>query len=153
VKRSPKRSGPGIAKARAYPLVDARDRLAFRSVDYRWRELFETADVMSEGAVRHDRDGASYYGTTSVLLTLESRGGRIPDASLLDVVHLVERDVHARTRAVRIACREARVRSVHPISRIRAELVVHRDPRGIRIDVDVEAKVVASTRAPRARAR
>jgi hypothetical protein len=153
VKRSALRAGPGLAKTRAHPLVDSRDRLAFRSVDYRWRELFETADVMSEGAVRQERDGSSYYGTTSVLLPLESKGGRIPDRLAVDVTHLVERDVHARARAVRIACREARVRSVHPIGRVRAELIVHRDPRGIRIDVDVEAKVIQSTRTPRARAR
>jgi hypothetical protein len=42
---------------------------------------------------------------------------------------------------VRIACLEAQVRSVGPIGRVRAELFVRPDPRGIRVDVDVEARV------------
>ena len=108
---------------------------------------------MSEGAVRDERDGSSYYGTTSLLLPYVSRGGRIPDELAADMARLVTQDVHARLRAVRIACREAHVRSVHPIGRIRAELVVHRDAHGIRIDVDVEGKVTVPARAPRARAR
>jgi hypothetical protein len=116
----------------------------FRSADYRWQELLDTADVMSEGAIRNEADGPSYYGTTSLLLPLVSRGGAVPDELSAKLSRLVTRDPHARLRAIRIACREAQVRSVQPIGRIRAELVVKNDARGIRIDVDVEARVVAS---------
>jgi hypothetical protein len=154
VKRSKPRSGPGLAKTRVYPLVDRRATTSFRSADYRWSELFEAADVMSEGAIRQETDGPAYYGTTSLLLPFVSRGGLVPDELATDVARLVARDVHARVRAVRIAYREARVRSVHMIGRIRAELVVRPDARGIRIDVDVDAKVVTTTvRAKRTRAR
>jgi hypothetical protein len=70
----------------------------------------------------------------------------LPDALGKDVLRLVSRDPHARVRAVRIACREARVRSVNPIGQIRAEVVVRSDPRGIRLDVEVEAVVVVDER-------
>jgi hypothetical protein len=115
-----------------------------RSADYRWRELFHAADVMSEGAVKIEREGPSYYGTTSVLLPFTSKGGFVPDELALDVARIVARDPHARVRAVRIACREAQVRAVHPLGRIHAEVVVRPDSRGIRIDIDVEAAVHAS---------
>jgi hypothetical protein len=138
--------GPGIAKAGRHRLVATRSLEVWRSSDYGFRELFEAADVMSEGRVRSDRDGPSYYGTTSVLLPFVSSGGLLPDALGKEVLRLVSRDPHARVRAVRIACREARVRSVNPIGRIHAEVVVRSDPRGVRLDVEVEAVVMADER-------
>lgn len=154
VKRTSARKGPGLAKARAARIVERRAVELFRASDYRWRELFEAADVMSEGAVRSELEGPTYYGTTSLLLPFVSKGGHVPDELALAVARLVARDPHARLRAVRIACREARVRSVHPVGRVRAELVVTPDSRGIRIDVDVEAHlVIGSARSTRARAR
>ncbi len=149
VKRPTSRRRPGLAKTRAHPLVDSRSTTLFRSTDYRWGELFGVADVMSEGAVREERDGPAYYGTTSLLLPFVSRGGLVPDAAAGDVTRLVARDVHARVRAVRIAYREASVRSVHPLGRIRAELVIRTDSRGIRIDVDVEARVMRASERDR----
>jgi hypothetical protein len=131
-------------KAGQFRLVESRAVEVFRSADYRWQELLDTADVMSEGAIRNESDGASYYGTTSLLLPLASQGGAVPDELVAKLSQLVTHDPHARLRAIRIACREAKVRSVHPIGRIRAELVVRSDARGIRIDVDVEARVVAT---------
>lgn len=125
----------------------------FGGSDYRWRELFESADVMSEGAVRSELEGAAYYGTTSLLLTFVSRGGLVPDELAQDVLRLVEKDLHARVRAVRIACREARVRSVHPLGRVRAELFVRPDVRGIRMDVEVEARLASARTGSRARVR
>jgi hypothetical protein len=65
-----KPKSPGLRKARGVPLVERRTLELYRSSDYRWRELFECADVMSEGATRTEPDGATYYGSTSVLLTL-----------------------------------------------------------------------------------
>ena len=54
----------------------------------------------------------------------------------------------ARLRAIRIACLEAQVRSGAPIGRVRAELFVRSDARGIRVDVDVEARVFKNSERP-----
>ena len=135
--------GPGLRKSRGAPLLDRRTFEVWRASDYRFRELFECADVMSEGATRPEPDGATYYGTTSVLLPFASKGGAVPDDLSAEVAALIATDPHARLRAVRIACLEAQVRSVGPIGRVRAELFVRPDPRGIRVDVDVEARVFA----------
>ncbi len=118
----------------------------WRSADYRWRELFETADVVSEGATRGETDGPTYYGSTSVLLPFESVGGHVPDAEGGRVLRIISADPHARLRAVRIACLEAQLRAGAPIGRVRAELFVRRDARGVRIDVDVEARVFHEAR-------
>ena len=96
---------------------------------------------MSEGATREEPDGRVYYGSTSVLLLVTSRGGLLPDEELEVVARLLASDPHARLRAVRIACLEAQLRSGGPIGRVRAELVVRPDKRGARIDVEVEAPV------------
>jgi hypothetical protein len=146
VKKRAPHKGPGIAKAGRHRLVASRKVTMWRSADYSWRELFEAADVMSEGRLRTERDGTSYYGTTSVLLPFVSAGGLVPDAFAKDVESLIAKDPHARVRAVRIACREAQVRSVHPVGRIQADVVVRRDPRGIRLDVEVEARVTMPER-------
>ena len=135
-------------------MVSSRTVEVWKCADYRWRELFEAADVMSEGAVRHEIEGQTYYGTTSVLLPFISRGGLVPDELARDVARLASKDPHVRVRALRIAWREARVRSVHPIGRMRAEFVVRPDSRGIRVDIDVEAEVFgAALGAVRRRAR
>jgi hypothetical protein len=130
-----------LRKTRGIELVHSRTLELWQSTDYGWRELFESADVMSEGATRAEPEGRTYYGSTSVLLPLVSNGGLVPDAQADNVARLIARDPHARLRAVRIACLEAQVRSVAPIGRVRAELFVRRDGRGIRIDVEVEAHV------------
>jgi hypothetical protein len=136
-----KLKGPGLRKARGVGLLDRRSVELWRSNDYRLRELFECADVMSEGATRNEPDGATYYGSTSVLLPFASRGGAVPDELGREIAALVGADPHARIRAVRIACLEAQVRSNGRIGRVRAELSVRHDARGVRVDVDVEARV------------
>jgi hypothetical protein len=89
-----------------------------------------------------------------VLLPFTSRGGLVPDELARDVARLASKDPHVRVRALRIAWREARVRSVHPIGRMRAEFVVRPDSRGIRVDIDVAAEVVgAEIGVKRSRAR
>jgi hypothetical protein len=138
-----KLKGPGLRKARTVGLLDRRTVELWRSNDYRLRELFECADVMSEGATRNEPDGATYYGSTSVLLPFASRGGAVPDELGREIAALVAADPHARIRAVRIACLEAQVRSNGRIGRVRAELAVRHDTRGVRVDVDVEARVFA----------
>ena len=53
----PRGRGPGLKKAHALPLLSTRKVELWQSSDYRWRELFEGADVMSEGATRGEPDG------------------------------------------------------------------------------------------------
>ncbi len=139
---------PGLTKTRAEPLLSRRTVSLVKSSDYRVRQLFEKADVMSEGKVREDADGAVYYGSTSVRLLFSSKGGGIPDAQAHEVLALLSNDPHARVRAIRIACLEAQVRARSPLSRVRAELFVHRDATGLRIDVEVEARLVDDNREP-----
>lgn len=135
--------GPGLAKTRRQPLLKRRKVELWQSTDYRWRELFETADVISEGATRSESDGAVYYGSTSILLPLFSHGGAVPDQELSQVTKIIAIDPHARIRAVRIACLEAQVRCGGPIGRVRAELFVRSDARGVRVNVEIEARVYA----------
>jgi hypothetical protein len=138
---------PGLRKAARLPIVRKRTAELVSSVDYRWRELFEAADVMSEGATRDEPDGPVYYGSTSVLLPRASQGGLVPDSEAEQVRKLLAIDPHARVRAVRIACLEAQLRAEGPLGRVRAELVVREDVRGIRVDIDVEARVHAQPAA------
>lgn len=140
--------GPGLRKTRGISLLSERKLSLLHASDYGWRELFETADVMSEGATRSEPEGKTYYGTTSVLLPFTSSGGRIPDELADKVTQLLAHDPHARLRAVRIARVEAQVRSGGPIGRLRAELCVRRVQRGIRVDVDVEARVFEHAARP-----
>ncbi|HMJ12528.1 MAG TPA: hypothetical protein VK524_13985 [Polyangiaceae bacterium] len=142
-----KRRGPGLAKTRRLELLQRRSVEFWQSVDYRWRELFEAADVMSEGATRHEPEGPVYYGSTSVLLTLVSQGGAVPDAQVDEVIAMIGGDPHARVRAVRVACLEAQLRAAGPLGKVRAELFVRRDRRGVRVDVEVEARVLADGQA------
>lgn len=135
------RERPGLAKAGRLSLVLKRQLAVWHASDYGWRELFESADVVSEGAVVQDAQGATYFGTTSVLLPFASRGGLVPDAIGAIAGQLAARDPHARVRAMRIACREAQVRAGQPLERISAEVVVRSDRRGIRVDVELCARV------------
>jgi hypothetical protein len=143
-----KRSGPDLVKTRGLPLLGRRNLELWQSADYRWRELFESADVMSEGALREESEGPVYYGSTSVLLLVESQGGRVPDAAIDDIARALSADPHARLRAVRIACLEAQVRCAAPLGRVRAELFVRPSRRGIRVDVEVEARAEAARGLP-----
>lgn len=132
---------PGLAKARGEPFFFRRDVPLVKSSDYRFRELFESADVMSEGKAKDEPDGAMYYGSTSILLPFVSRGGAVPEDQAEQLLALLAIDPHARVRAIRIACLEAQVRARAPIGRVRAELFVRRDRHGLRVDVEVEARV------------
>jgi hypothetical protein len=115
----------------------------WQTTDYRIRQMFEAADVMSEGASRQEHSGHVYYGTTSIVLPTVSKGGYIPDAELSRMAFVLDRSPHARVRAIRIACREALVRSNRPLGPLRAELVFSCASSGVKIDVDVEAPELA----------
>lgn len=108
--------------------------------DYRLGELFDAADVMSEGANRPDGAEQVYYGTTSIRLALESAGGPLPDALHQELAKILRFDPHARVRALRIACREALVRAGNPLETIQAELRFDIEPDAISIHIDVEGK-------------
>jgi hypothetical protein len=136
-----KNQRPGLAKVRGLPLLRRRLVELWQAADYRWRELFESADVMSEGATREEPSGPVYYGSTSVLLQLSRRGLDLDENELEQIKRVIAADPHARLRAVRIACLEAQLRAGGPIGRVRAELFVRRDPRGVRLDIEVEARV------------
>jgi hypothetical protein len=130
---------PGLAKARALPLVAARKMLLVRATDGRWRELFERADVISEGGPRDEPQGRMWYGSTSLILPSDE-GGHGGDTAFLAAV--AERDIHVRVRALRAAYREASSRAPGRLGRISCEVRITADPRGVRIDVDVQAPLI-----------
>jgi hypothetical protein len=123
----------------------ARRTLSVRTLDARWRELFDRADVVSEGGVRVEKHGRVWYGSTSLILPVD-------DTEPHYIASLAERDVHVRLRAVRTAHREACVRAPSRLGRFVCELHVATDARGVRIDVDVQAPLIEgraiSRRAP-----
>ncbi len=107
-----------------------------RAADARWKELFDRADVVSEGSVREEETGRVWYGSTSLILL--AAGG--DEAPFLAAV--AARDVHVRLRAVRTAHREACLRAPGRLGRFACEIRVEPDPRGVRIDVDVQAPLI-----------
>jgi hypothetical protein len=129
---------PGIVKVREAPLVVARRRLVVRRSNARWRELFELADVMSEGSARDEAQGRMWYGSTSLILPTPALDG----GDVVFLVCLAEHDVHLRLRALRTARREASVRAPSPLGRLVGEIRVTGDKRGVRIDVDVQAPLI-----------
>ena len=127
---------PGLAKARELPLVLARNTTLLRAPDPRWRELFDHADIVSEGSARAEASGRVWYGSTSLILRVPE--GADPEA----LAGLAERDVHARLRALRTAHREACLRAPARLGRFCCEIRVAPDDRGVRIDVDVQAPLI-----------
>jgi hypothetical protein len=87
--------------------------------DGRLRELFDGADVVSEGGAREEGGDLVYYGSTSVLLAPPGEPTAEPLEELARVAAL---DPHVRVRAVRIARREASARAGGPLGTLHAEL-------------------------------
>ncbi len=133
---------PGLAKTRELPLLQKQQRQFWQSNDLTWRDLLEKADVVSEGAIRNETDGPVYYGSTIILLFDSTHGGRFAPSERATLFALLSHDPHARVRVVRMACLEAQLRARRGIGSIRAEFAVRLDPRGLRVDVDVEAPVL-----------
>ncbi|MDX2051294.1 MAG: hypothetical protein SFV15_02820 [Polyangiaceae bacterium] len=138
----PRGPRPGIVKTREQPIIQRRVVELWQSSDYRWRQLFEKSDVMSEGATRADADGAVYYGTTSIVLTVAPKERTKKDELLRALSH----DPHVRLRAIRIACLEAQLRAAADIGRVHSEFKVRAHARGACIDVEVHAKVFADAK-------
>lgn len=115
-----------------------------RATDARWRELFESADTVSEGALRSEAAGAVWYGSSSFVLSLRASDTDETRAFLAEVAG---RDVHVRLRALRAACREASLRAPGPLGSATCEMRVVAESRGLRIDVDVQAPLIGVTAA------
>ena len=141
---SPRR-GPSIKKAKAPELVE-RSGPFVRTTEGRWRELFAEADAMSEGAVKDEKGELVYYGTTSLILGLPV-DTPVEERSFLRA--LAEKDVHVHVHALRCAHREAQSRAPAMLGRTVCELRFSEDPRGLRIDVDVQAPLIERRRVKR----
>jgi hypothetical protein len=113
----------------------------------RWRDLFEAADAISEGAVKEERSGERvWYGTTSLILGLPVETSLEDRAFLLEVS---KKDVHVHVHALRCAHRDAQSRAPAMLGRVSCELHFSDDPRGLRIDVDVQAPLIERRKVAR----
>jgi hypothetical protein len=139
---------PFLAKTRGDRLVAARVSTWVRGSPGRFRELFDGADVVSEGSVDARREPLAWYGMTSVLI-------RWPHAIATPAARayfaaLASGDPHVRLRAVRIARREAVSRAPSALGSLSCELRLFAGDEGLRIDVDVQAPLtlLVPLRAP-----
>lgn len=137
--------GPSLAKARAPALLERRGSFV-RTSEGRWRDLFAGADAMSEGAVRDESGSRVWYGSTSLILTLPTG---IPEEDRAALRVLAEKDVHVHVHALRCAHREAQSRAPGQLGRTVCEVTFRDDPRGLRIDVDVQAPLIERRRVAR----
>lgn len=117
-----------------------------RTTEGRWRELFASADQISEGALKEEREGRVWYGSTSLILELPVETSLEDRAQLLAIA---QKDVHAHVHALRAAHREAQSRAPGQLGRINCELNFSDDPKGLRIDVDVQAPLIERRRVTR----
>jgi hypothetical protein len=124
-----------LAKARVEPVVLARQMVQVRASDARWRQMFERADIVSEGCAREEAHGRVWYGSTSLILPADG-------ADIAFFAAVAERDLHVRVRALRAAHREAASRAPGRLGRLSCEVRITPDPRGVRIDVDVQASLI-----------
>jgi hypothetical protein len=140
---------PGLAKTTRVDLFHSRTLRLVASSDARWGELFDTADVMSEGAPRGEGNDRSYFGSSNIILLIAPEA---PDQTVQSLAGAVARDPHVRLRAMRLARREAAQRASGPLDRVRAEITVSPCTTGVAVHVDVEASVLPDRRAtPRQR--
>ncbi len=138
--------GPGIAKVRAPRPFAVRDLRLVRAADVLWSSWFEHVDTVSEGAVTLEGGEQIYRGSTSVIVLTEAHGGGLPDSALDDAMRVARVDPHFWLHAIRIARREAVSRSPGPLDTVHVEVNLQSDRRGIRADIDVEARVVSGRR-------
>jgi hypothetical protein len=143
---------PGLAKGRRAPHLTLTTGARVRTLDARWREAFDAADAISEGAARTEGDRSTWYGSTSLILSIEAAS----DEERAFLAAVAERDLHVRTRALRVAVREATVRAGVELGgkaclgKSQCEIRFAVDPEGVRIDVDVQAPLIdGSARARR----
>ena len=133
---------PGLAKTRGEREIHVRSATLVRGSWARWKELLAAADVVSEGAEQTDADGPAWFGSTSLLVVLAHSGEKERDF----LASLALRDPHVRLLATRIARREASARASAPLGRASCEVRASADPRGLRIDVDLQAPLIVGAR-------
>lgn len=136
--------GPGLAKTIRGKLFQSRTLRLVASSDARWGEVFDRADVMSEGAPRGEGSERLYFGSSNIILLIAPEG---PDQTVQSLVGAVARDPHVRLRAMRVARREAAQRANGPLDRVRTEISVSPCQTGVAVHVDVEAQVLPDRRA------
>lgn len=134
---------PGLAKARARAAVRSRAIVLHEASDAGWRIAIDTADVVSEGRAETEPGGVVYYGSTSVLLPFVGASAPPSPAEIAALALIAPLDPHLRVRALRIARREAALRSGGELDSVHAELTVVVDASGVRVTIDVVAPVVA----------
>ena len=117
-----------------------------RTTEGRWRDLFVEADAMSEGGVKDERGERVWYGTTSLILGLPVE---TPVEERAFLLALARKDVHGHVHALRCAHREAQSRAPGMLGRTVCEVTFSEDPRGLRIDVDVQAPLIERRRVKR----
>ncbi len=132
---------PGLAKIHAAPLVTERTIHLWAASEGRWRDIVESADVVSEGRTVPEGERLVYYGSSSVLLLRRSAGGELPDADLPALASLTRADPHVRLRVLRVARREAEARAGGTLGTLRAEIDVAATARGLALLVEVVARL------------
>lgn len=136
-----KREGPGLAKTRGAKVVERIKREWVRCNDYHWRALFESADTLSEGAIKTSAEGSTYFGSTHIHLRHVALAKLTDDLDPGDLFKIVQADPHVRLRAVRLACLEAMVRANAAFSSVSTEITFRPELLAICISVDIEAKL------------
>ncbi|MGH7285476.1 MAG: hypothetical protein ACRELY_28475, partial [Polyangiaceae bacterium] len=106
------------------------------------KELLDAADVVSEGEERADAEGPTWFGSSSLLVLLAHSGEKEREF----LASLALRDPHVRLLCTRIARREASARASAPLGRASCEVRAVADPRGLRIDVDLQAPLIVGAR-------
>lgn len=137
--------GPSIRKARDPELIE-RNGAFLRTTEGRWRDLFRRADAVSEGGVKEEQTGRVWYGSTSLILGVPVE---TPVEERAFLLALARKDVHVHVHALRCATREAQSRAPGVLGRTVCELHFSDDPNGLRIDVDVQAPLIARREASR----
>ena len=140
---------PGLAKTLRAPLFQTRAVRLMASSDARWGELFDRADVVSEGAARGEGAERSYFGSSNIILLVKPEDA---GQSVESLAGAVAHDPHVRLRAMRMARREAAQRADGTLDRLRAEITVSACQTGIAVHVEVEAQLLPERRV-RTRAR
>jgi hypothetical protein len=135
--------GPGVTKTRIAPLFHSRILRLVASSDARWAQLFEKADVVSEGAPRGEGAQRSYFGSSDIVLFVRPLRRGDTMEGLAGAMAL---DPHVRLRAVRMARREAQLRAQGPLDSLHAEITVSPCSRGVTVHVEVEARVFPERR-------
>lgn len=136
--------GPGLAKCGADRPLTRRQLTLVRCDDALWSLWFGKLDVVSEGMVGQEGGAAVYRGTTSLIVLSDRHGGGVPHDAVGDAARAAMQDPHFWLRATRAARIEAVSRCPDALDSIHVELKISVDPKGIRADIDVEARVVSA---------